>query len=80
MRLVRLPSLLAALAILGCVSAGAAPQDATEKALVGHVDAGEAGSIKLLEQIVNVNSGTMNFAGVRKVADLLRPQIGRAHV
>lgn len=74
MRLVRLPSLLAALAILGCVSAGAAPQDATEKALVGHVDAGEAGSIKLLEQLVNVNSGTMNFAGVRKVADLLRPQ------
>ncbi len=74
MRLFRLPSLLAALAILSCVSAGAAPKDAKEKALVGYVDAGEASSIKLLEQIVNVNSGTMNFAGVRKVADLLRPQ------
>jgi glutamate carboxypeptidase len=30
--------------------------------------------IALLEEIVNINSGTMNFAGVRRVADVLRPR------
>lgn len=54
------------------VTAGAAPSDA-ERAVVREVRAQEERSIALLEQIVNVNSGTMNFAGVRKVADLLRP-------
>lgn len=73
----RLASTFVALAAL----AGTAPAysdspslDAKEKALVSHVSAGEPASIALLEQIVNVNSGTMNFAGVRKVGDLLRPR------
>ena len=74
MRLVRTPSLFAVLAAVACcVSAGAAPRDGKEKALVGYVKSGEAAAIALLEQIVNVNSGTMNFAGVRNVGDLLRP-------
>lgn len=74
MRLARQPSLFAAIAAIACcVSAHAAPRDAREKALIAHVDAGEPASIKLLEEIVNVNSGTMNFAGVRKVADMLTP-------
>ena len=38
------------------------------------MQASEQARIALLEQIVNVNSGTMNFAGVRQVGDLLRPQ------
>lgn len=73
----RLASTFLALATL----AGALPAysdsqslDAREKALVSHLTAGENASIALLEQIVNVNSGTMNFAGVRKVGDLLRPR------
>jgi glutamate carboxypeptidase len=37
------------------------------------VQAQEQSAIALLEQIVNINSGTMNFAGVRQVADVLRP-------
>src|SRR5690348_4763005 len=78
MRFARTAPLLAAVVALSCVSAGAAPPavktDAKEKALVCHVDAHEQASIALLEQIVNVNSGTMNFAGVRKVADMLRPR------
>jgi hypothetical protein len=66
MRLVRTPSLLAAIAAIACcVSAGAAPRDDKEKALVGYVRSGEPAAIALLEQIVNVNSGTMNFVGVR---------------
>ncbi|MBL8269359.1 M20/M25/M40 family metallo-hydrolase [Steroidobacter sp.] len=55
-------------------SSPAAPRDAKEKALVQHVTAGEKAHIELLEQLVNVNSGTMNLAGVRQVGDLLRPR------
>ncbi|HKU13462.1 MAG TPA: M20/M25/M40 family metallo-hydrolase [Steroidobacteraceae bacterium] len=59
---------------LVCVAgnAGAAPS-AAERALVKRVQAQQERSIALLEQIVNINSGTMNFAGVRKVADVLGP-------
>jgi glutamate carboxypeptidase len=61
---------------LACAAAGAAGSgpDKQEKAIVASVQASESRSIALLEQIVNVNSGSMNFAGVRKVADMLRPQ------
>lgn len=74
MRLVRTPLLAALAALSCCICAGAAPRDAKEKALVGYVNAGEQAYVSLLEQIVNVNSGTMNFAGVRKVGELLRPK------
>lgn len=73
MRLVRMPLLAALAALSCCVCVGAAPRDTKEKALVGYVNASEQDSIALLEQIVNVNSGTMNFTGVRKVGELLRP-------
>ncbi len=46
----------------------------TERAIVSAVDAHNGEAIALLERIVNINSGTMNFAGVRQVADVLRPQ------
>jgi glutamate carboxypeptidase len=60
---------------LGCASATAAKRNAdAEKALVSYVNANEARSVELLEQIVNVNSGSLNVAGVRRVADILRPQ------
>src|SRR5262249_47955028 len=36
--------------------------DATERAIVQAVDAGNADALALLERIVNINSGTMNFA------------------
>lgn len=65
-------ALLLALLCNAVAAAGAAPSDA-ERAVVRGVRAQEERSIALLEQIVDVNSGTMNFAGVRKVADLLRP-------
>src|ERR1044072_9441542 len=54
-------------------SAFAAPS-AAERALVKRVQAQEQSSIALLEQVVNINSGTMNFAGVRKVADVFAPR------
>jgi glutamate carboxypeptidase len=39
------------------------------------VDGHDAESLALIEQLVNINSGTMNFAGVRAVADVLRPRL-----
>ena len=47
---------------------------ATERSIVRAVDAHNASSLALLERIVNINSGTQNFAGVRQVGDLLRAQ------
>ncbi|HEX6534267.1 MAG TPA: M20/M25/M40 family metallo-hydrolase, partial [Gemmatimonadaceae bacterium] len=44
----------------------------TERKLVRAVDAHDAEALALLERLVNINSGTMNFAGVRQVGDVLR--------
>ena len=43
--------------------------------MIRAVDASTASDIALLEKIVNINSGTMNLAGVVKVKDMLEPQI-----
>ena len=48
---------------------------ATERALVKSVDAHNADALALLIKVVNINSGTMNFAGVRQVADVLAAQL-----
>lgn len=47
----------------------------TEQAMVKAVDAENTKSIKLLEQLVNINSGTMNLQGVRAVKDIMQPLI-----
>ena len=59
--------------VCGVGTAIGAPS-AAERELVRRVQAQQDSSIALLEQIVNINSGTMNFAGVRRVADVLRPR------
>jgi len=48
---------------------------ATEQAIVRAVDPRNAEGLALLERLVNINSGTMNFAGVRQVGDALRAQL-----
>jgi len=45
-----------------------------ERALVSHVDAHRREAVQLLERIVNLNSGTLNLAGVRQVGDVLRAE------
>jgi glutamate carboxypeptidase len=45
-----------------------------EQRIVTAVDAGAPAAVTLLERIVNINSGTHNFAGVRAVADALAPE------
>ena len=46
-----------------------------ERTVARAVDSHNAEALALLERIVNINSGTMNLAGVRAVADVLRPQL-----
>lgn len=48
---------------------------ATERSIVSAVDPKNADGLALLERIVNINSGTMNFAGVRQVGDILRKEL-----
>ncbi|HMF79304.1 MAG TPA: M20/M25/M40 family metallo-hydrolase [Bryobacteraceae bacterium] len=42
--------------------------------IVASVNADQASSVSLLKQLVDINSGTLNPAGVHKVADVLRPK------
>lgn len=46
-----------------------------ERAIVRSVDAHGDESLALLERLVNINSGTLNLAGVRQVGDVLRAQL-----
>lgn len=45
--------------------------DRTEKKLINWVDENNADALQLLKDIININSGTMNFDGVKAVADVL---------
>ncbi len=45
-----------------------------ERAMVAFIDANNAQAISLLEKAVNINSGTMNFDGVREVGKLFRAE------
>jgi glutamate carboxypeptidase len=49
--------------------------DATETAMLQAVDAETPSAVALLEKIVNINSGTMNLAGVVKVKDVIQPEL-----
>ena len=44
----------------------------TEKNLIATIDAHEQEARALLKKVVNINSGSMNFAGVREVGDVFR--------
>src|SRR3982750_619247 len=46
-----------------------------ERVVARTVDAENARTLALLQRIVDINSGTMNFAGVRRVADVLRAEL-----
>lgn len=73
--------LLSVLAALLAFGQGPPPAGARltseETRAAAAVDAGLPGAVLLLERAVNVNSGTMNFQGVRRVADLFAPELER---
>src|SRR5436309_589519 len=52
----------------------AQPLTPLEQKIIASVNADQKASEDLLERLVNINSGTLNPAGVRKVADVLRPK------
>jgi len=72
---VRTTVVLAALAAVALASpAFGLPKDAAERKMVATVEADHARNLKLLEELVLVNSGTMNLAGVERVGQMLRPE------
>jgi glutamate carboxypeptidase len=46
----------------------------TEEIIVNHVEEEHGRAVALLEKAVNINSGSMNFAGIKAVAELLAPE------
>jgi len=76
---------LLALPVLACAVTGGGPPapsapapaalDDAERAIAGAVDRQNPEALALLEQIVNINSGTMNFDGVRRVGAVLRAEL-----
>src|SRR2546423_15377361 len=61
------PWLLAAGAVAASQAPAAPPLTPEEQKIVAFVDARNDEALALLEKVVNVNSGTQNFAGVREV-------------
>lgn len=57
------------MALTSDVSARQALDD-TENLIVAHVDEGVENAISFLERVVNINSGSMNFDGVREVGQV----------
>jgi glutamate carboxypeptidase len=62
---------LLAMALLVLQTVSAQPLTKEEKAILARIDAQMPETMKLLEEMVNINSGTLNVTGVRKVGDLL---------
>ncbi|NWK95713.1 peptidase M20 [Sphingobium lactosutens] len=65
---------IAAALLWGGASAAHAALSPAERKIGVSVEAGYEPSVALLERLVNQNSGSMNFAGVKAVADMLRPE------
>ena len=69
--------LAAALLFTLIANAQAAGLSSEEQRLVAEVKAGTDAALALLERSVNINSGTMNHAGVREVGSLFRAEFDR---
>lgn len=68
------PALLAASLLLSASVHAAPALTAPEKRMVATVAANEARDLALLEKLVNQNSGSRNIAGVKAVAEIVRPE------
>lgn len=63
------------IALVALAPAAHAKLSAPETKMVATVDAEYERSITLLEKLVNQNSGTMNFPGVKTVGDMMRAEL-----
>ena len=68
-------AVFAALAAFALAPAAHAKLSPTESRIAGTVKAEQERSIALLEMLVNQNSGTLNLAGVEKVAEMMRSEL-----
>ena len=68
-------AMLLLLTLAGMVSGAAAGLSVTERKVAQSVDTHRDASVALLERVVNINSGTMNTAGVRAVGDAFRAEL-----
>lgn len=66
--------LVAAALLLGGAPVAHAAMSPAERTIGTSVEAGYEPAVALLERLVNQNSGSMNVAGVKAVADMLRPE------
>ncbi len=66
---------LVALALVMAPAAASAAITPAEQRMVSTVDAEQARTLAMLERWVNQNSGTMNFAGVKTVGDMVRAEL-----
>ena len=73
-RILAMTPMLLPLLALAFIQPPAGTLTTEERALTAFVDADNDRALALLEKAVNINSGTMNFAGVRAVGALLRPE------
>src|SRR5437867_10680900 len=67
--------LFAAAAASAQPGAARPPLTAEERAIVAYVDAHNDEALALLERVVNINSGSQNFAGVREVGRIFGAEL-----
>jgi len=68
-------SLAAALLAIALAADAEAQLDDNERAMIDWIDANADASMALLEQLVNIGSGTMNAHGVREVGRILQAEL-----
>ena len=78
MRPVFVPGLILLLACLHAPLSIGAELDTTEQEIAAWVDENLEAAISLLEETVNIGSGTMNHAGVRKVGNVMARELEAA--
>ena len=62
--------------LVGSISINAAGQiSRIEKKIITQIDANNRDALKLLEEVVNINSGSMNFEGVQKVGQIFKTRL-----
>jgi glutamate carboxypeptidase len=66
---------LVAAILIASFMQGSSPLTADERSLAVYVEAHNAEALALLERVVNINSGTQNFDGVREVGRVFRAEL-----
>lgn len=74
MKSIRAFTAVALVLVLDGAPSGQAALSVSERAIVSYVDANNSAALSLLNRVVNINSGTQNFAGVREVGAVFRAE------